>query len=196
MTPAQWRTLAAPLLGDGWRLARLLAYRVPVGWLVDGLLAEKSGSGGFYLWQVQAPLYVPTTVLDLSWSARVGGGSTVYEPGDVAGAAIEAAAAQVVAISRTREGVQLAPPSGAGNVLMQEARAYALVLGDEVDSAMEVLDQVGSHRARARYQWEHDFFARVALVRGLLEAGEIRRVLDLLSSWREGSAAALGLELA
>jgi len=160
---------------------------------VDGLLAERSGSGGFYIWQVQAPLYVPTTVLDLSWSERVGGGSAVYEPGDAADAAIHAAAAQVLDNTRARAGVVLAPPGGADNVRMQEARAYALVLEDEVGSAMEVLGRVG--RYQARFPWEQELVARAASVRELLQNGQVRHVLDLLSSWREASATALGLVL-
>ena len=68
MRTAEWKRLTGPLLDDGgWRLSKTLLYRVPVGWVLHGVLAEDSPANApaFYLWTVKMPLVVPTGVLDL-----------------------------------------------------------------------------------------------------------------------------------
>lgn len=193
MTPAQWRRMAIPIVGDGWRVSKFLVYRVPVGWVLNGLLAEQSRSGGFYIWQVRAPLYAPTTVLDLSWSERIGGGSAVYELDEVAASAVESAARQVVTESSAADGVVLDPPGGADNVRMQEARAYGLALQGDTSSAIEVLGRV--MRYTARFPWEDELLIRAAAALEELKSGRVDDLLERISHWREVAAKSLGLDL-
>jgi len=127
MRSSKWKTLVGPVLDSGWRLSQTLAYRVPVGWVLRGLLAEDSAAlkPNFYLWVVRMPLYVPSDVISLSWSDRFGGGTHVFEPGTATTQeALRAAAAQVVAEERASRGAVLAPPAGAETMLEQEARGY------------------------------------------------------------------------
>ncbi len=82
MRTADWKRLTKPVLDDTWRLSGTLAYRVPIGWVLHGLLAEDSAAShpAFYLWMVKMPLVVPTDVIDLSWSERFGESSEAFEP--------------------------------------------------------------------------------------------------------------------
>ena len=100
------------------------------------------------MWTVRAPLYVPTGVLDLSWSERVGGGSAVYEPGDVVGDAIHAAGARVVDDAQARVGVVLDSPGGADSLRMQRnlmgLQQEALCRGQAVVSSCRPVSTFGT----------------------------------------------------
>jgi hypothetical protein len=194
VTPAEWRRFASQVLGENWGFSKLLAYWQPVSWVLYGILAERSSSGGFYLWDVRMPLYVQSSVIDLSWSERVGGGTQTWDT-DAAGAqAIAEAQRSVAAAVQAADSVLLAPPGGADNVRMQEARAYGLVLEGRTDAAVEVLGRVC--RYGANYPWERDIVARATEVRDLLLAHRSADVLDRISGWRAGTAHTIGVRLA
>ncbi len=193
MTPAEWKRLASPALGPEWNFSKLLAYCAPVGWVLHGVLAERSRAGGFYLWSVRMPLYVRSTVLDLSWSERVGGGACVWEDGAAATQAVVDTGASIIDEVKAADCILIPPPGGADNVRMQEARAYGLVLEDAVTSAIEVLGRVC--RYEASYPWEHDIVARASEVRAMLAGNKVQDVLALLAEWRSSTAAVLGVRL-
>lgn len=193
MTPAEWRRFASPVLGENWAFSKLLAYWCPVSWVLYGILAERSSSGGFYLWDVRMPLYQKSSVIDLSWSERVGGGTRVWEA-DAAGArAIAETERSVAAVAQAADSVLLVPPGGADNVRMQEARAYGLVLEGATDSAVEVLGRVC--RYDGKYPWERELLARASEIRDLLLAHRTSDVLDRIEGWRAATARTIGVRL-
>lgn len=193
MTPAEWKRFASPILDENWRFSKLLAYWHPVSWVLHGILAERSSSGGFYLWDLRMALYVQSSVIDLSWSERVGGGTQLWNV-DAAGAdAIARTARSVAAAAQSADSVLLPPPGGADNVRMQEARAYGLVLEGASDAAVEVLSRVC--RYDATYPWERDLVARASENRDLLLAQRSPDVLDRLAGWRASTAQAIGVRL-
>ncbi len=193
MTPAEWKRFASPLLGDGWAFSKLLAYWRPVGWVLYGILAERSSSGGFYLWNVRMPLYVQSTVIDLSWSERVEGGTRLWEMDTAAADAIGRAQRSVGAAALAADSVLIPPPGGADNVRMQEARAYGLVLEGAFDAAVEVLARVC--RYDANYPWEHDLIARAMENRDSLVGHRYAEVLDRLAVWRATTGRVIGIRL-
>jgi hypothetical protein len=184
MRSADWKQLARPLLDSEWRLSKTLAYRVPVGWILYGLLGEGSASTpGFYLWTVRMPLFIPSEVISLNWSDRFGGSSRIYDFDDPATSeAIRQAAAQMQAEAESKS-LLLDPPGGADNVRMQEARAYGLLLEANAGGATEVLGRV--ERYEAKYPWESALVSRAAEVRSMLQAGRTGEVLRRLEAWRE-----------
>lgn len=191
---ADWKRAVQPVLGGGWQLSKKLAYRIPIGWVLYGLLAEDSPtrSPGFYLWRVRLPLVVPTDVVDLNWSDRVGGPSHVYMPGDArTESALRAAAVEISEEAKANSPV-LTPPGGTDNLRMQEARGYGLVIEGNMRGALEVLERVMRHQAR--YPWERDIVKRAGLVHSLVAHDQISDAHSRLSIWRQGSIASLGLE--
>lgn len=193
MRSAEWKRFAGPLLGPEWDFSKRLAYRKPVGWVVRGLLEEPSDWGGFYLWDVRMPLYVPSNVLVLSWSDRVGGGTCRWEVGPDAADAITRTAKSIAAAMDADDTVLLAPQGGVDNFRMQEARAYGLVLEGAVKSAIEVLGRVC--RVDPRYQWQHEVLARASEIRTALIDGKVSEVLQRIGEWRTSTAAAIGVKL-
>ena len=121
MRATDWKRLTQPVLGNGWRLSQKLAYRVPMGWMLHGLLAEESPSQRphFYVWIVRMPLFVPTDVINLSWSERLGGSSQVFEPGTAATQEALAQAARRALKEADADGLVIDPPGGTENVKMR-----------------------------------------------------------------------------
>jgi len=196
MRAPDWKRLTQPTLDDAWRLSGSLAYRVPVGWVLHGLFAEDSAASppGFYIWMVRIPLYVPTDVVDLSWSERFGGSSRVFDARELPAAseAVAQAANQVNA-EATTQGVLLDPPGGAENVLMQEARAYGLLLEGNSGGAVEVLGRVLGYEPR--YPWEEELVRRAREMRSMIENGRTATAVSQLETWRRESTSALGISL-
>jgi hypothetical protein len=72
----EWKRTVSPLLaaGEGWAHRGKLAYRVPLRWVLVGVLGESSGFAmATYVWAVAMPLFEPHEYLNLSYSNRVGG---------------------------------------------------------------------------------------------------------------------------
>jgi hypothetical protein len=158
---------------------------MPVGWMVRGLLAEPSTAGGFYLWDVRLPLYIPTDVVVLNWSTRVGGGSRVWSSQDAANVTMSAGE-NVREAAESQSSILLSPPGGADSVNMQEAKAYGLVLEGSVPAAVEVLSRVLTYVPT--YEWELERYARASTVRTSLLNDDVATVLSLLGEWRRESA--------
>jgi len=194
MRSADWKQLTEPVLGDGWRISRALAYRVPIGWVLHGLLAEDSAANDldFYLWVVQMPLVVPTDVIDLSWSERFGDSSRVFDPTAATTQGVVAQAGVVVSEHAAAGAVVVDPPGGADNVRMQEARAYGLLLMGNSGGAIEALGRV--LRYEPRYPWEHDLVRRAGEMRSLVHEGRADEAVHRLEAWRSESLTALGIE--
>jgi hypothetical protein len=193
MNAATWKRLVGPLIDVTWRVRRTLAYVTPVGWTLHGILGEGSPSqAGFYLWIVRMPLFVPTDVVDLNWSDRYGGGTQTF---DEIGEATQNALSEAMR-SAQREAQEAAlvpaPPGGADNVRMQEARGYGLFLQGNSGGAIEVLGRVS--RYPAKQNWEHEFVDRAHRVRSLISEGRNDEVQAQLMTWREDSLRALGID--
>ena len=191
MKSTEWKRFAGPLLGPGWSFSKFLAYRIPVGWVLRGLYAESTRSGGFYLWDVAVPLYWPSDVLALSWSERVGGGSHRWDSDDVTAAAIGSAARTIS--GEERSSVLLDSLDGADNVLKREARAYGLIVESRADEAINALSEV--KRYAAEYPWEHNMVSRALAVSNQLVAGDLVGAQAVIARWRAGTAKALGIVL-
>lgn len=193
MNAERWRSLSQPVLGSGWRYAKTLAYRVPVGWNLHGLLAEDSAARApdFYLWVVRMPLFVPTDVIDLSWSERFGGSSRVFEPEGTEAAQAVATAAEEVIEQSSDEALRLPPPGGADNVGMQEARGYALLLEGNPSGALEVLGRV--LRYEPEYEWDQAIADRARQIKSMVEQNRTSDALSVLETWRSKSLTALGM---
>jgi hypothetical protein len=191
MKAAEWKRFAAPLVGRDWSFSKGLAYHSPVGWVLRGLYAESTRSGGFYLWDVHLPLYWPSEVLALSWSHRLGGGSYRWDRDDATAAVIIAEARRIS--SEDGSFVALKSVSGEDNVLKREARAYGLVVESKPEEAVTLLNEVCQYDAT--YPWEHSMVDRAIDVRGQLLAGDLDGVKELVRRWRGDTASALGIEL-
>ncbi len=191
---AEWTRLTNAVLDDRWRLSKVLAYRVPVGWVLHGLLAEDSAANSpdFYLWMVRMPLVIPTDVIDLSWSERFGDSSQVFAPTAPATQEAIAQAAKVVSDQAESDESVVDPPGGADNVRMQEARGYGLLLRGNTGGAIEVLGRV--MRYGPRYPWEEELVRRAADMRSLIESGQTAEAADRLDAWRSDTLSALGID--
>ncbi|MBI4882800.1 MAG: hypothetical protein HY826_01945 [Actinobacteria bacterium] len=164
-----------------------------MSWVLYGVLAERSSSGGFHLWDVRMPLYVQSSVIDLTWSERVGGGTRVWDTNAAGAQAIAETERSVAAAAEAPDSVLLLPPGGADNVRMQAARAYGLVLEGATDAAVEVLGR--ACRYDAKYPWERDLVARASEIREMLVAHRLSDVLDRIAGWRATTARTIGIRL-
>lgn len=191
MRAAEWKRFTQPILGTDWRFSKSLAYRVPVGWILHGLLAEESAAQrpGFYLWIVRMPLVPAMTVIDLSWSERFGGPSRVFEPTVRTTRAALTRAAEIV-IEQSAIGSLPSEPGGVDNVRMQETRAYGLLLDGNPGGAIEVLGRVA--RYEPRYPWEEELVRRAAEMRSLVEEDQPTAICRL-EGWRSESMTTLGI---
>lgn len=194
MRASDWKRLTKLVLDDGWRLSKALAYRVPVGWVLHGLLAEDSPANqpDFYLWVVRMPLVVPTDVIDLSWSERFGDSSRVFDPTAPATQEALAQAAELVSEQAATGDSVVDPPGGVDNVRMQEARGYGLLLRGNTAGALEVLGRV--LRYEPRYPWEEELVRRAGDMRSLIEDGRASEAVHRLETWRSESLSALGVD--
>ena len=192
MRSSEWKRLAKPPLDDRWRFSKDLAYVTPIRWILYGLLSEDSASKPrFYLNVLRMPLYVPTDVVDLSWSDRFGGPSHLFHPNEAATRdALSEAAAQVVREAASGA-LLLHPPGGADNVRMMEARAYGLLLDGSPGGSVEVLRRV--LRYEAHYPWQQELVERAQGMLSIIEAGQVGEALDRIQVWRRDSMLALGI---
>src|SRR5512138_2561429 len=86
MKATEWKRLVRPLLPleETWDFRGRLCYRMPVGRFLFGVLGEGSGfDTGVYIWRVSVPLFVPSNVMRLTSSDRIGGGATKYSRDDL-----------------------------------------------------------------------------------------------------------------
>lgn len=178
------------LPGD-WGCTSNLAYLRDIEWVLFGVHVERAAGGEVYLWEVAMPLYMPTEVLDLSWSERATGGSETYEFGSQRFVGALGDAASRVAARQLEAPLLLDPPGGADNVRMQEARGYGLVVAGELESAVEVFGRVLQYRAR--FAWEIEMLERVAAARELLEQGRDVELWARVQRFRDDALTSLGV---
>lgn len=197
MKAVEWKRLSkSPLssVGGDWSWTRLMAYLSPVTWLLHGVLAEGSQfrSNEFYLWIVRAPLMVPTDgVVDLSWSRRLGGGSATFDPSEPATSDAIAEAGRIALANAGRSALALDVPNGTENALMQEARAYSLLLGGYHGEALDTLSGIQS--ITATYAWESDLVRRASTIFSLVASGQADLASEQLRRWRDENCSALRL---
>jgi hypothetical protein len=142
----EWKRSVRPLLPDDqrWAFRQRLCYRLPIGWMLFGVLGEGSGySTGVYIWAVRMPLFVPSDIVDLSWSERVAPATTYQPDSSDFGPAVRRAvqlselpADELQPILDRRDPV---------NMRVVETRAYALLIQGGVAEASDELERVARH---------------------------------------------------
>ena len=138
VTTADWKKVVRPHLGPDWTIRRRFAYLQPIGWNAFGLLAEGSSRStpGFHVYRVRLPLLPHTSVMNLSWSNRLGGGSRLWEPADPGLPTVLMNAIRESERDHAQTTVTLSTSAAAAaNVNMMETRAYALLVDGRVVEA-------------------------------------------------------------
>ena len=102
-------------------------------------------------------MYAPSSVINLSWSERVGGVTCLWDIGPSAAEGVAQTVRTIAVEADAAESVIIPPPGCADNGHVQEARAYGLVLEGDVGAAIEVLGRVC--RDDAKYPWERELLA-------------------------------------
>lgn len=194
MKTVEWKKVVRPLLppGQSWAFRGRLCYRQPVDWVLTGVLGEGSGfHTGVYVWQVSMPLFVPSDVVTLSFSSRVGGRSRFYgmdEP-----AAMQQAVSEALAAALKPEPLQaIASRLVTKNASLFEARAYARILLGDPEAASADLRIAAASRVTA--PWVQEIVDRANLMAGLLESGSPADAVHQLGRWRDDTCAALGIK--
>jgi len=140
---SQWQRLVTPLLPEGhvWRVqGRRLAYRAPVGRILLGVLAEGSAAKGHrYIWRLSVPLFEPSEEVVLSYSERIGGGSSSVEVEDEAALAWAVTQAVRSLPSEESEMARLAALSPGPNLRISETAAYANTYLGNVERATAIM---------------------------------------------------------
>lgn len=197
MKASEWKRLSKlPLssVGGDWSWTRLMAYLRPVDWILHGVLAEGSQfrSNEFYLWIVRMPLMVPINgVVDLSWSHRLGSGSESFDPSEPATLDPIAEAGRMCFANAKHTALALDELNVAENSLMQEARAYSLLLKGDHDEALDTLGGIRS--MTVTYAWESDLVRRASTIFSLVTSGQADLASEQLRRWRDENCHALRL---
>lgn len=192
MKAAEWKRAVRPLLATGqlWAIRGHLCYRQPVHWTLHGVLAESSGySRGAYIWAVMMPLYVPSDVLDLSWSHRVGHRHT-YGLEDKE--SFDQAVGTAVRDSEGDGQAAVVSIEPGPNTRLAEARAYALLLLDRLDEADNALRETMTHPVDVG--WVQEIIDRVRLIHDDLHSGGRQIALARLAAWRDQTCDALKID--
>jgi hypothetical protein len=185
---AAWRQAVAPLVPADWGLRGKVAWRQPVGPVVVGLLGEDSGlDTGVYLWRLLLPLFVPTDVWDLSWSARLGGGAHTWSPAELP-PAVSAAVAQAPSDDDALRA--LARRRSADNWSMLEAVAGSRVLLGRRKAALRVAVRALDDPLAASAP---ETTARLTRLRDQLSAGDLAAARSDLEARSRSTAEALAL---
>lgn len=182
---------------EGWAQQGKLAYRVPVKWVLVGVLGESSGfDSATYVWTVRAPLFVPFEALNLSYSTRVGGGAHAIKDADIEPlkAAVLAASADV-----QDEGVALEALAALSldtpNVRVFETVAFAQLLLHDGSSAMATLAMARQLPRRAGEPiWVDEVLTRMTGIENLLRDGLEGDAVRQLDDWAAGTATALRVD--
>lgn len=198
MKVTDWKKLVRPLLpkAQEWHFRGPLCYRIPVGWLLRGVLAEGSGfDQSLYVWKVAIPLFVPTDVLDLSFSHRVEGPAhryTLDHSGNLQ--AVTRSALLCVDAEDEREAlarIAASIPVETPNLRMLEVLAYALIIQGQGGRAKCVLHEAESRPADS--DWEQEIVRRMQQVKKLVVEERTEALTRQFEQWRGESCAALGV---
>ena len=195
MKATDWKRVVRPLIpaDEHWEFRGSLCYRAPAGRFLFGVLGEGSGfDKGVYIWRVSMPLFVPSEVMVLSFSERVGGGSKKYDDADID--ELSTAIGGGLRDLPTEDGelrrvVKLA--IGSPNLRLLEAAAYSYVLLGDQDGAVVTIEQ--ARRSPTRFDWEGVVVDRLSdLAKRLNEQG-IDAAAREVDAQAKCTAAALGL---
>lgn len=195
MKAAEWKRTVRPLtpVDERWEFRGSLCYRLPVGWVLAGVLGEGSGfDQGIFIWRVQMPLFVPSEVVDLSWSERVGGGANKYDRHDVVSleTAIRSATNSVAP-----EDLALAGMADLGsrstNRRLLETAGYAALLRGDLPRARSALERAALGTVVAA--WENEIVERSHLMVTTMDQEGAAAAVTHLERWRDATATALGL---
>lgn len=188
MKTAEWKRTVRPLLpsDQSWAFRGQLCYRQPVDWVLTGVLGEGSGvHAGVYVWRVSMPLFMPSDVVDLSFSSRVGGGARFYDMDEHT--AMQQAISTALAATEATELLRvIAFHQATKNPHLFEGRAYARILLGDLDAAAPDLSMAAASERQ-------DTADRAALIRGLLGSDGTPGVVRQLACWRDKTCAALGI---
>jgi hypothetical protein len=196
MRVSEWKRTARPLLPteQNWEFRGSLGYRIPVHRMLLGVLGEGSGfDKGVYIWRVSMPLFVPSDVIDLAWSERIGGGARKYDKFDEHALATAITTASE-GLGREEEALhqivaRYAPASP--DRRLHEVVGYAQVFLGDVIVASEALGRAAAGEARA--PWEQEIIERANFVQRLLDEQGRDEAVSQLDKWSERTAVALGL---
>ena len=196
MKVAEWKRAVCPALppDEAWEFRGALCYRVPVRQVVQGVLAEGSGfDKGVYIWQVKMPLFVPSDVIDLSWSERIGDGARKYGNLDreALKEAIESAVGGLGSEESTLVELVARCYNEGPNRRVHEVIGYASLLLGNLPAATETLFRAQSGVAEA--PWEQDIIERACLIGRILDEEGRDRAIDQLDRWSDQTVNALGL---
>lgn len=195
MKAAEWKRRVRPLtpVGEHWEFRGPLCYRLPVGWVLAGVLGEGSGfDQGVFIWRVQMPLFVPSDVVDLSWSERIGGGANKYDRHDIDSLAIAIKAATNRVDREDHALARMAALGGEStNRRLSETAGYASLLQGDLPTAKRALVRAASGTTTA--VWEQEIVDRAQLILTTIDHGGRESAVTLLQGWRDATASALGL---
>lgn len=106
-----------------------------------GVLAEGSvAKGQRYIWRLSMPLFEPSDSVDLSYSERIGGGSSTVSVEDEPALARAVAAAIESSASEEAEMARLADLSPGPNIRLSETAAYANTYVGHIGRAFAILE--------------------------------------------------------
>ena len=192
MKTTEWKARIRALApASEWTVKGRQLFVTPLGWALRGVMSETSGfSKGTYLWRVEMPLFIPTDVVDLSWSQRIRPG--MIEDVDVAGFDWALRAAMASPAPDAEVVARIAESTDHPNTRFVLAAGCACILTNELPRALSALDSAAT--APIRYEWEiltreHGHTAAEALRAGGVGAGR-----ELLGKWRAETIRRLRLE--
>jgi hypothetical protein len=195
MRSEEWRRLVRPLVpaGERWEVRGSLCYLAPAGRVLVGLLAEGSAlDRGVYLWQVSMPLFVPSDVVVLTYSHRIGGSSRKYRAGELD--ELREAVARGLRDHST-DATELSrfaalDVSSAGINTLEAATCSRALLGN-VQGALELIEQAS--RRETRHEWERVVAGRLESMGRRMREGGLAAVVDQLDAQAAATAEALGV---
>lgn len=195
MKIAEWKKWVRPLLppAERWEFRGSWCYRAPVGLFAFGILSEGSAfDTGAYLWQVSMPLFVPSDVVVLSYSTRIGGNAHKFysdKPAELR-SGIQAGLQHV---PRQDDELMRLAKAGVGtpDVNVLEAAAYASALLGEAKQAMAFAQSAA--RVDSSVDWVAEVVDRAKRFADQLEVGGLAAVRPVLERNAAETASALGL---
>jgi hypothetical protein len=196
MKVAEWKRVVRPLLPpeEAWEFRGSMCYRLPVNRVLVGVSGEGSGfDKGVYIWRVSMPLFVPSDIVDLSWSQRMGGGARKYDSLDeealqwAIGLAVEGLESEECALRRmVSRGTETSR-----NRRAHEVVGYALTLLGDLAAARAALTRARAGTAASVV--EQEVIDRVLLIDRLLDEDAGGRAVNQLDRWCAETVGALGL---
>lgn len=197
MRNPEWKKVVQPILsnGDEWSSSGSLFYRRPLSKVIRGITMESSSMDhNVYIWCVTAPLFIPCDVLELSWSKRVGNGSTRFgsSNSDELRSAVRAAV-EMTALNdeRALESIVAMREPRSPNRRINETVGYShFLLGNYADAIEELALASGGEISN---EWEHLVVNRATKIKRSIELENYVVAVQQLEEWCDSSSSALAL---